>query len=105
MADEALRGEIGSTQIPDGEARPADVNLPRYATRDRFTVSIEHVDFGIRDRPPDRNRRRVGIDHADFVPCGEGRRLGRTVHVQKPPRIPVGKRGGDPAWFDGFPAE
>ena len=87
---------VRAVEVTDRKARAADMDRAHFARRNRLAVWPQHEHLGVRDRPADGNRRRAWGDVADEVPRREGRRLGRTIHVQQPLR-PAGtncsKRG------------
>ena len=71
-------------QVPPRERIAADVELARHARRPRLARGIEHVDPGVRDRPPDRHGLAHIIGPPHLVTRGCRRRLGGAIAVDQP---------------------
>jgi hypothetical protein len=71
MRDEPLRRQLGTVEVADCKSRSSDVDLAGHPGRHRLAVRVEKINVGVRDRPPDRDRRRSGVDAAYLVPRRE----------------------------------
>ncbi len=94
--DELLGGEVGTVEIPPGQAGAGDADLPRNPNGDGAEALIEDENLHIGDRAPDRDDLPL-LDEGDPVDRGPDRRLGRAVEV---PEFPVveefgGEIGGE----------
>ena len=60
IGDEPLGGQLGPVEIAPADLHAANMNLARFADRNRFAKRVENIDPGVRDRTADRNIRRRG---------------------------------------------
>src|SRR5262249_44903968 len=80
IRDELLGSQFGAGEISTGQPYAADVQLARYAHRDRLPVRIKQVQLGVADGFADRDRtisrRDLGNSRPDRGLCG-------TIHIPK----------------------
>ena len=58
VGDEPLRRQLRPIEIAPANLHAANMNLAGSANGDRFAITVENVDSGVRDRTADRNVRR-----------------------------------------------
>src|SRR5207247_852735 len=56
VADEPLRRQLALRVVAPGEADASDVQLTHDPDRNGLQPRVEHVNLGVGDRPPDRDR-------------------------------------------------
>src|SRR5262249_20581052 len=83
IAYKTLGGQLRSIQITASNSGSADVDLPFYPDRYRPAAAIQHIDPRVADRPPDRHAPGCLIHPFNLVGRSEGRRLRRTVTIEK----------------------
>ena len=54
---EVARNDGGGVAVAAGQVDAADIEFAHHSDRLWFESAVEHVDFGIRNRPADGNRR------------------------------------------------
>src|SRR4029077_1680379 len=69
-------------EVSSREAVPPDEELPGDADGDRLPASVEDIDLGVVDRPPDRDRRER-VRPSDLVKRRIAGRLRRAVKVEQ----------------------
>ena len=78
-------GQLGIVAVAPGQADAADEHFAGGTERDRPQLGVQHVDLGVGQRPPDRQRAlRVDVAAVVFEHRAGDRRLGRSVSLEEP---------------------
>ena len=82
IGNKPLQRELRPVEVPAGEAVPPDEELAGDTDGDRLPASVEDVDLGVVDGPPDRNRGEA-VRSSDLVKSRIAGRLRRAVKVEQ----------------------
>nr|CRL53239.1 hypothetical protein CPGR_00515 [Mycolicibacterium fortuitum subsp. fortuitum DSM 46621 = ATCC 6841 = JCM 6387]CRL82854.1 hypothetical protein CPGR_06081 [Mycolicibacter nonchromogenicus] len=94
VGHEAIRSQIGTTDITTGHGRSGQVQLAHHPDGSRVQACIENVGIRTRNRSTDTHR----PADRQRTPGGPDRHLGRPIRIEHPPRCLISRltRGGSP---------